>query len=327
MSAGHAPFPRARLLSWSCLPPRVFGELRRSRVYWVDARPPCRSTPGCRNTRTLRLRGVPTAAHPNARERREFPSQVWALLHSFTDITPHGPGGTEMPDPTMLRPRFHPLQRLAGREEPLDSSGIPTRWLRCVPRVSHPLDALLPPRPAGLVSSRFRSWGSPSRLVPARCRYALSDAGPLGFLARSFRTTPPLQGSAQCAEPARGLRGLAGRPRRCLHGFRPSEVSCGGRRGPNDQPASPLALLRVDRCWPSRRRPRVSTFHRAADLSRDRRCLHGVLHLVVVSTLRSDSGTWVYRFPSVPGPRRRRSRAPLRPSSRPCRSSSRQPFR
>jgi hypothetical protein len=34
-----------------------------------------------------------------------------------------------------------------------------------------------------------------------------------------------------------------------------------------------------------------------------------------------------YRFPSVPGLRRRGSMAPLRPSSRPCRSSSRQPFR
>lgn len=68
--------------------------------------------------------------------------------------------------PSMLRPRFLPLQRLAGREEPLTSGGIPSHRLRCVRRVSHPLDALLPPRPAGLVSSRFRSWGSPSRLSP-----------------------------------------------------------------------------------------------------------------------------------------------------------------
>jgi len=43
---------------------------------------------------------------------------------------------------------------------------FPTHRLRCALRVSHPLGALLPPRPAGLVSSRFRSWGSPSRLVP-----------------------------------------------------------------------------------------------------------------------------------------------------------------
>jgi hypothetical protein len=31
----------------------------------------------------------------------------------------------------------------------------------CAHRVSHPLDALLPPRPAGLVPSRSRVWGSP----------------------------------------------------------------------------------------------------------------------------------------------------------------------
>ena len=31
----------------------------------------------------------------------------------------------------------------------------------CALRVSHPLDALLPPRPAGLVPSRSRVWGSP----------------------------------------------------------------------------------------------------------------------------------------------------------------------
>jgi hypothetical protein len=36
-----------------------------------------------------------------------------------------------------------------------------THRLRYALRVSHPLDVLLPPRPAGLISSRYRSWGSP----------------------------------------------------------------------------------------------------------------------------------------------------------------------
>jgi hypothetical protein len=83
--------------------------------------------------------------------------------------------------PSMLRPRFLPLQRLASREEPLIPGGIPTHRLRCVPRVSHPLDALLPPRPAGLVSSRFRSWGSPSRLSPRRVVRSLERRTPRVF--------------------------------------------------------------------------------------------------------------------------------------------------
>ena len=83
--------------------------------------------------------------------------------------------------PSMLRPRFLPLQRLASHEEPLTSGGIPSHRLRCVLRVSHPLDALLPPRPARLVSSRFRSWGSPSRRFPARCRTLSRAPDPSGF--------------------------------------------------------------------------------------------------------------------------------------------------
>jgi len=155
-----------------------------------------------------RLRGVHTAAHPDARKRQEFPSRVWALLHSFTDryrtAGHHRSAGT-----SMLRPRFFPLQRFASREEPLNSGGHPAHRLRCVLRVSHPLDALLPPRPAGLVSFRFRSWGSPSRLVPTQCRYALSSAGPLRFLAGLQRASPPLQGSSTPCRSCTRAWGLA----------------------------------------------------------------------------------------------------------------------
>jgi hypothetical protein len=157
----------------------------------------------CRNTRVRRLRGVHTAAHPNARKRREFPSQVWALLHSFTDFTPHG-GQHRDAHPSMLRPRFLPLQRFASHEEPLSPGGIPTHRLRCALRVSHPLGALLPPRPAGLVSSRFRSWGSPSRLVPARCRTPSRAPDPSGFWLGPSEPRLPFRDRAHHADPARG---------------------------------------------------------------------------------------------------------------------------
>jgi hypothetical protein len=49
----------------------------------------------------------------------------------------------------------------------------------CVLRVSHPLDALLPPRPTGLIPSQSRSWGLPFEvLIPCYSR-------------RFFQTPPP----------------------------------------------------------------------------------------------------------------------------------------
>jgi len=150
-----------------------------------------------------RLRGVHTAAHPDTRKRRDFPSRVWLSFTvsptSHRTVAQHRGAAT-----SMLRPRFLPLQRLASREEPHTSSGHPAHRLRCVRRVSHPLDALLPPRPAGLVSSRFRSWGSPSRLVPTRCRTPSRAPDPSGFWRGSYEPRLPFRDRAHRADPARG---------------------------------------------------------------------------------------------------------------------------
>jgi hypothetical protein len=228
---------------------------------------------------------------------------------------------------SMLRPRFFPLQRLASREEPLSSGGIPAHRLRCVPRVSHPLDALLPPRPAELVSSRFRSWGSPSRLAPHTVPYALSSAGPLRFSTGSSRTAPPLQGSSTPCRSCPRAWGLARWPRRCLHGIGPFEASCVGRREPNDQLTSPHALLRVGRVLAFPLAPQGLYQASAQPLSLESDVASmGFSTSSSISTLRSDAGTGL-SFPRRPVPRCRRSGVPLRPSSRPCRSSPRQPFR
>jgi hypothetical protein len=58
-----------------------------------------------------------------------------------------------------LLPRFCPLQRLASHGEPHKSGESHLIRLSCALRVSHPLDALLPPRPARLIPSWIRSWG------------------------------------------------------------------------------------------------------------------------------------------------------------------------
>jgi hypothetical protein len=275
--------------------------------------------------RALRLRGVHTAAHPDARKRRKFPSQVWA---SFTvSPTSHRTeGGTEVP--TRHAPSEVPSPTASCQSRGATyPSGIPTRRLRCVPRVSHPLDALLPPRPAGLVSSRFRSWGSPSRLVPCAAPYALSSAGSLGFLARPLRASPPLQGSNHAAQ--------------ILHaGLGFSQVTA--PLPPWDWPLRGFLLRLAWTALPVHLPSRASPGRPRADLpvgapgypptvAQPLSLEIGMASLgFSTSSLSRRFGATPglgYRFPSAHGPRRRRSVAPLRPSSRPCRSSSRQPFR
>jgi hypothetical protein len=176
--------PRFRghgLLSWSCRPLRVFGESRRCRVYWVDARPPCRWRTRCRNIRALRLRGVHTAAHPDTRECREFPSQAWALLHSITNVTPHGRDDTEVPTQPCSVRGFFPYSVLPIARSHLNpagsqpagsvaSSGFRTLSTLCSPR---DLPGLFHPGSALGVSLRG--------LLPTRCRTPSRAPDPPGF--------------------------------------------------------------------------------------------------------------------------------------------------
>jgi len=61
-------------------------------------------------------------------------------------------------------PGFPPLRRLLNEDSHLRRACL-TR-LRCAFRFSQPLDAFLRPRPFGLVSCRFRPWGSCSQRFP-----------------------------------------------------------------------------------------------------------------------------------------------------------------
>jgi hypothetical protein len=99
--------------------------------------------------------------------------------------------------------------------------------LRCVFRVSLPLDALLPMTPPGLIPSRSRSWGSPFEvLLRPPCRTPFSDAESLMGFRRILRISaaPPGVFHTTSSTPA-GL-GFNQVPRvDCLLGFLPSEVS------------------------------------------------------------------------------------------------------
>jgi hypothetical protein len=71
---------------------------------------------------------------------------------------------------------------------------IPSRRLSCALRVSHPLDALLPSRPPGLVPSRYRPWGLTLRgFAPRLAPYALSSAAPLRVSPRPKRRGRPFR--------------------------------------------------------------------------------------------------------------------------------------
>jgi hypothetical protein len=173
--------PRCRsaptLLGLSCLPGSCWH--CRERAYWVCAHPLCRY-PWVERLRACRGPALGLVRHC----RR--PSPVKAPRDPLTDSrsppefhqhrtagsTPQWPDTGSTPLRTDLRlPRFLPLQRLSSHGEPPNPDEIPSRRFCCVLRVSHPLDALLPPWPSGLIPSRSRSWGLPSEaFIPQRCR-------------------------------------------------------------------------------------------------------------------------------------------------------------
>ena len=100
---------------------------------------------------------------------------------------------------TIRNPRpfrgFLPYSVLPTARSHLPPAGTTPNRLRCAPRVSHPLDALLPARSAELVSSRSRSWASPfEAFVPALRRTSSRTPLPSRFSLHSFRTGAPPQG-------------------------------------------------------------------------------------------------------------------------------------
>jgi hypothetical protein len=169
-----------RRVGW---PPRVFIE---QRAYWpiglaqsLSCRETCRwgdSIPEPDGTGLLTLDLEAVAPPPNLPIRvGVFLSQALAPLQGFTA------GSLRAPDPALgLLPKRG--QDLAPSEVmvpyrvfPVWGSAVASRFPAraafvsrpksehggCAHRVSHPLDALLPPKPAGLVPSRSRVWGSP----------------------------------------------------------------------------------------------------------------------------------------------------------------------
>jgi hypothetical protein len=126
-------------------------------------------------------------------------SQTWALLQSLTNtccvsaftIHPALPKQrktglcAQYAPSKVLCPMTYPRRR----ERRTTSSVCHTRCLGCVLRISHPLDALLPPRPAELISSQIRLWGSPFEVCPLHG--GPSDLSVLATLLKLERSSRP----------------------------------------------------------------------------------------------------------------------------------------
>jgi hypothetical protein len=128
---------------------------------------------------------------------------------------------------------------------------VPTPPVTLRPRVSHPPDALLPTRPAGLVPSRSRSWGSPfeALFLPSR-RTSSRTPSPSWGSGRSPKRLPPAPpGVVHATEspPAGPGFSRVGCVVASL-GLVPSEVSCLVQLAQQlFCAASPLALSRLGR--------------------------------------------------------------------------------
>jgi len=236
--------PVAPTLTGFAGPPGFLNERPRCCAYWFSAKPP----PLFLSIRDRNLIAPKLGAEAATRPPRptlyvRAQSPLGLRLHSQS-VTDTPPPWYVLSDAFVSRrsfrfqtndrpqslPRFCPLQRFANRTELPNSNVLPTRWSRCALRVSHPLDALLPARSPGLISSRSRSWGSPfEALIPARCRTPSQAPSPSGFLKqpRLEGHSPSVQGFMHTARsPNRRSWGLARIRRWCPRGLFPSKVSC-----------------------------------------------------------------------------------------------------
>jgi hypothetical protein len=133
--------------------------------------------------------------------------------------------------------RFRPLQRIRTTGATFITRVCLTR-LRSVSRVSHPPDGLLPRRPCGLVSCRWRSWGSPLQSF-SLCRSRSASRRPQPSCRQPTALHTDLQGQDATRARVRGTQGhaqllrrshgrpafrvyLRGRVRCCALGVEPS---------------------------------------------------------------------------------------------------------
>jgi hypothetical protein len=153
-------------------------------------------------------------------------------------------------------------------------------------------------------------------LCPPLTPYALSSAATLWAYPRSWPTAVLPTGSLASTEartPGLGISQVTG-PRASLSFSTPGLLAFGRRLAPLKSQPAPHTLLRPDRKLIKSLAPQGHTAEDAATLSRERRSLHAVLHLVdLLGSLGTAQG-WATSYPWRPlaSPR-------VGPTSTPCR--------
>jgi hypothetical protein len=195
--AGHAPSPERASSHEVGLPTEAFAERRRLHAYRVSVCPLCRWPMKCAE--------APSASTMGFARRRPPPhlSIRWVFLLRLQLLFRVSPGTAaaigfpagEPADKHVVRSfrGFRPFSVFPAAQSH-SVRRFPTHRSCCALRVSHPLDALLPARPPGLVPSRSRSWGSLlEALFRARRRTPFPAPGPSwGSLpAPKSRSAPP----------------------------------------------------------------------------------------------------------------------------------------
>jgi hypothetical protein len=256
---------------------------------WVSANPLCRlAMTSLPSAPTLRSPHRRRAAN-NSLRHTAILSQALAPLQSLAHVTPrHSIVSRQQmpraPSRVSSPSAFSQPQRATQRHRPVNAGPEDSHLFGPLrPRVSHPLDAFLPSRPAGLVSSQSRSWGFPFEAFILPIRRTPSRAPrPSGLhrLPYRLRHRLPSRDSHVSGSPAPGpglTRLLARMPPWVspLRGFLPLAAAVGLA------PRSPLALCRPR--WCRRTGPVVgasgfSPAQGATYLSQDRPNPLAVLH-------------------------------------------------
>jgi hypothetical protein len=206
----------------------------------------------CRSTIDLDSEVSTPPPFASSRELTNIPSQALAPLQSFTHTPPRASGlhgrRTDPQDCTSAPPEVLSPIAFSQPRRATYPQRFPHRRLCCALRVSHPLDALLPARPAELVSSRSRTWGSPFEAsILTRRRTPSLTPGPSWGSNRLRGTGPPLQGFDTPREARPRCLGVSQNTlSRASLSFIPYEVSCPRRLVSWSRPTvSPHVLLRL----------------------------------------------------------------------------------
>jgi hypothetical protein len=159
-------------------------------------------------THRIQLRGFSVRRPVPPVKGGSFPLSGFGSLSGFHPLAtaipaPSSQAGLSLaPSKVCSPPTFFQLRRATYTRR------FPGRRLRCALRVSHPLDALLPPKPTEPIPSRSRSWGFPSRFLSSdgvvRAHRAPCPSGVVRW--RPQAPPDPLQGlntppKAQTVEP------------------------------------------------------------------------------------------------------------------------------